>query len=307
VTAPQIDYAWSNFAGNSALAMFGGGAGGGVLVQYVTSRMHNCGLYGNESYDAGGGVAAYRAQLEMVNTALSCNSANDIGGGIALLDLAAGLVVNSTLSRNKTREPTASRGGGIYAGGLDAQVYNTVFFENVDASGDTYTAQLYHHAGTLVSEHDCFTPAACPPVIGTNICANPMLIDPDGADGACGTMDDDVRIAAASMCVDRGADSRVPADLLDIDGSSTVFEPVPLDLDATDRFVGTVDIGAYEVDGGASCPADLDGDGDLTIFDFFEFQNLFAMMDPRADFTGDGKFDIFDFLQFQNEFAAGCP
>ncbi|MEO1277817.1 MAG: GC-type dockerin domain-anchored protein, partial [Planctomycetota bacterium] len=55
------------------------------------------------------------------------------------------------------------------------------------------------------------------------------------------------------------------------------------------------------------CPADLDGDGELTIFDFLEFGNLFDLMDPRADFDGDGSFTIFDFLAFQNAFDAGCP
>ncbi|UYV12520.1 MAG: S8 family serine peptidase [Phycisphaera sp.] len=58
---------------------------------------------------------------------------------------------------------------------------------------------------------------------------------------------------------------------------------------------------------GDSCRADLDGDGDLTIFDFLEFQNLFSSGDLRADFDGDGSLNIFDFLAFQNEFAAGCP
>ncbi|MEQ8316573.1 MAG: TIGR03790 family protein [Phycisphaerales bacterium] len=57
---------------------------------------------------------------------------------------------------------------------------------------------------------------------------------------------------------------------------------------------------------GSSCRADLDGDGSLTIFDFLEFQNLFAAGDPTADFDGDGSLTIFDFLAFQNEFAAGC-
>ena len=59
--------------------------------------------------------------------------------------------------------------------------------------------------------------------------------------------------------------------------------------------------------GAPPCPADLDGDGSLTIFDFLEFQNLFDLMDPRADFDGDGAFTIFDFLAFQNAFGAGCP
>ncbi|MEQ9096001.1 MAG: GC-type dockerin domain-anchored protein [Phycisphaerales bacterium] len=55
-----------------------------------------------------------------------------------------------------------------------------------------------------------------------------------------------------------------------------------------------------------ACRADLDGDGELTIFDFLLFQNLFDARDPRADFDGDGRFTIFDFLAFQNAFVAGC-
>ena len=57
---------------------------------------------------------------------------------------------------------------------------------------------------------------------------------------------------------------------------------------------------------GAMCPADLDGDGGLTLFDFLEFQNLFDAGDPIADFDGDGSLTIFDFLAFQNAFDAGC-
>lgn len=56
-----------------------------------------------------------------------------------------------------------------------------------------------------------------------------------------------------------------------------------------------------------SCRPDLDGDGELTIFDFLAFQNAFDAMDPIADLDGDGEFTIFDFLAFQNEFDAGCP
>ena len=58
--------------------------------------------------------------------------------------------------------------------------------------------------------------------------------------------------------------------------------------------------------GGEPCRADLDGDGQLTLFDFLEFQNLFDAGDPIADFDGDGDLTLFDFLEFQNEFDAGC-
>jgi len=55
------------------------------------------------------------------------------------------------------------------------------------------------------------------------------------------------------------------------------------------------------------CEADLDGDGELTLFDFLAFQNLFDAGDPAADFDGDGELTLFDFLAFQNAFDAGCP
>ena len=56
-----------------------------------------------------------------------------------------------------------------------------------------------------------------------------------------------------------------------------------------------------------ACPADLDLDGALTVFDFLTFLNLFDAGDPAADFDGDGELTILDFLAFQNAFDAGCP
>ncbi len=54
------------------------------------------------------------------------------------------------------------------------------------------------------------------------------------------------------------------------------------------------------------CPADMDADGSLTIFDFLAFQNRFDAGSMEADFDGDGALTIFDFLGFQNEFDLGC-
>ncbi|OAB62986.1 hypothetical protein AY599_15040 [Leptolyngbya valderiana BDU 20041] len=56
----------------------------------------------------------------------------------------------------------------------------------------------------------------------------------------------------------------------------------------------------------AACDADLDGDGELTLFDFLEFQSLFDAGDLAADFDGDGVLTLFDFLAFQSGFATGC-
>ncbi|NRA58836.1 MAG: hypothetical protein HRU13_12045 [Phycisphaerales bacterium] len=76
----------------------------------------------------------------------------------------------------------------------------------------------------------------------------------------------------------------------------------------TDDFAGTIPNDLFAriaLPGG--CRADLDGDGELTLFDFLAFQNLFDSGDLTADFDGDGSLTLFDFLAFQNEFDAGCP
>ena len=56
-----------------------------------------------------------------------------------------------------------------------------------------------------------------------------------------------------------------------------------------------------------TCIADIDGDGDTTIFDVIRFTLLFSKSDPRADFDGDGAFTIFDFIGFLHAFDGGCP
>lgn len=56
----------------------------------------------------------------------------------------------------------------------------------------------------------------------------------------------------------------------------------------------------------ATCRVDLDRDGQLSIFDFLAFQNLFDAGDLAVDLDGDGRLTIFDFLVFQNEFQIGC-
>ena len=89
----------------------------------------------------------------------------------------------------------------------------------------------------------------------------------------------------------------------EVEGNATAYDvtfaaassSLSLDRVAVDAFAFAV-----------ACDADLDGDGSLTVFDFLEFQNLFASGDLAADFNGDGSLDLFDFLAFQNAFDTGC-
>ena len=107
----------------------------------------------------------------------------------------------------------------------------------------------------------------------------------------------DVRTNAAG---DAGFDTLLPASAID---ESWIVSTTATDIDrrATSEFSANA-----EVSTGDPCRADLDGDGELTLFDFLAFQNLFDAGDPLADFDGDGEFTLFDFLAFQNAFDAGC-
>ena len=57
----------------------------------------------------------------------------------------------------------------------------------------------------------------------------------------------------------------------------------------------------------ALCPADIDGDGDADVADFFAFVATFAAGDLSADLDGDGSIAVGDFFAFVSAFAAGCP
>ena len=55
------------------------------------------------------------------------------------------------------------------------------------------------------------------------------LVDPDGADGVLGTIDDDLTPRSSSPAVDAASNSLLPADELDVDSDGDVLEPLPID------------------------------------------------------------------------------
>lgn len=57
---------------------------------------------------------------------------------------------------------------------------------------------------------------------------------------------------------------------------------------------------------GQECYADCDGDGELSLFDFLCYTNLFNAGDDAANCDHQGGLDLFDFLCYTNAFNAGC-
>ncbi|MFI4882718.1 MAG: GC-type dockerin domain-anchored protein [Phycisphaerales bacterium JB064] len=55
------------------------------------------------------------------------------------------------------------------------------------------------------------------------------------------------------------------------------------------------------------CPADMDRDGRLTLFDWLTFTTAWQDQQPIADVDGDGGFSLMDYLVYQAWFHYGCP
>jgi hypothetical protein len=77
-------------------------------------------------------------------------------------------------------------------------------------------------------------------------------------------------------------------------------------IDATENVIGLTMTAEGPQGDIPSCPADLNSDESLDLFDFLIFQSLFASGDLDADFDADGVLTVFDFFAFQNLYIAGC-
>ncbi len=84
--------------------------------------------------------------------------------------------------------------------------------------------------------------------------------------------------------------------------ASVIYSSVPESVSVDATLAMTI-----VANGTASCPADMNGDGQLNFFDVSDFLAAFSAMDPAADFTGDGLFNFFDVSAFLTAFAIGCP
>ena len=204
-------------------------------------------------------------------------------------------LTGSTISGNATPDS----GGGIYnAEGTKLEIVNSTFSNNLGSGlvshGDSLpivtNCILWNNRPHQIGDDPGFPPD--PPIVkysdvqggwsgpgANNIDADPLFVDPNGADDVPGTLDDNVRLMPGSPCFDAGDNLALPLDSSDLDDDGVTTEPIPVDLDGQPRFVddsGTpdtgnpdginplVDMGAYEFGPPDLC-ADDDGDGLVTI------------------------------------------
>ncbi len=215
-------------------------------------RFTDCGFFGNQAGTWGGAVhEPSSGPVVHINCVFSGNVAGEFGGACCLggNDYMATLI-NCTFSSN-----AAPLGGGAYIAGNWPRFTNCVLWGNQDASGSVESAQIHLYntyarinyscvqgwTGTILGEH--------------NIDADPLFVNPVGSDGIVGTPDDDLRLQAASPCIDAG-DNEVDTDLatyftvariphFDLDGYARVTDYPPMPDTGNGR-APIVDMGAFE-------------------------------------------------------------
>ena len=271
-----------SFIQNIADPENGQGRGGGVFSQDSDSTFINCTFLGNTASWDGGGVenrGPGDRTLTLVNCLLAGNSSG-FGGGLSTFFDIDTVVVNCTFVGNM-----ANDGGAISAlVNSSTTVINSILWGN-SAVGLGPQIVAFDSPVTVMHSDvqggpDDFGGDGPFDYFPSNIDADPLFVDADGADNDPDTLrDNDYRLAAGSPCIDAADNTGVPADTQDLDGDGDTDEPVPVDLDGNPRFVDDpdtpdtgnpdginpiVDMGTYEFGPPDPCE-DEDGDGRVTI------------------------------------------
>lgn len=304
-------------------------SGGGIYCQGLGHPMiANNRIIGNGSATtgtSGGGIYCFFSSPTIANNTIAGNSAR-YGGGVSCYSSAA-TIANDTITGN-----AADYGGGIHCAFGSPTIVNTIIAFNSSGlyTGSSTTARYNCVYGNPAYN---YSGIADPTGANGNLSVDPLFVrnPSDGGDGwGTGDNDDygDLRLQAASPCIDAGDNTAVPADVSDLDGDGGVSEPLPFDLAGGRRFIndparvdtglGTapiVDMGAYEF-----IPGDFDRDGDVELDDFAHFRSCFnganrpaAQPDcGDADLDDDADVDLLDFAVFRTCFngpnrTVRCP
>ncbi|MBQ9799083.1 MAG: hypothetical protein IJO40_03995 [Thermoguttaceae bacterium] len=212
VDASQAKFAYCTISDNSATNNGGGIYNGGTLTVLGTTISGNSATWG-------GGLQTW-GTMRLANSAIVGNSATSGGGGMYLAGTTT--ITNATIAGNN-----AGWGGGFQIHpDVSATLYNSIVELNTASSN----AQIAKN-GTLTAYNtlSSYTDWDSGSSNYTYNSANPLFAD---------AANDDYRLAENSQALDKGND----AYAVDADGNA-----LQTDLAGKARFVGTVDLGAYEL------------------------------------------------------------
>jgi hypothetical protein len=289
---------------------------GGALASFWSPlTVRDCVFTGNQA-NIGAGVIAWK-DATLVNCVFVGNKAlprpNDpypegggFGAGALVFSFQASVMdaVNCTFAFNTGKKEVGVLGG--WNG--EVNIHNCVVWGNTASHPDFKGYYREQVGGNFNAAYSC---------IQNIFGLSEVDGDPLELEKIPGCIDDDpllvsgedLHLSAGSPCIDAGKNAFVPGGVEhDHDGRARfVDDPATADTGVPGRgHDEVVDMGAFEVQGAAQCPADFNGDGVVNTIDVLAFLNAWTAHDPRADFNGDGTIDTRDVLAFLNAWSAGC-
>lgn len=283
-------------------------------------RIVNCQFIGNYAIGDGGAFTTEGQPGEVINTVFSGNIAASSlakGGAVACKAEAGDVTFRGcTFSHNLSAGGT----GGVAASlGADLTFRNCILWDNANFDGPGSEDDNIEVAAVQNSTStETFTTVQGK--AGQNG-QNPLFADANGADNTFGTTDDNLRLLAASPCIDAADSNAVGFDITDLNLNGNFSEVMSVDLDMNARRVNInsvpdtgangapmPDRGAYEAVP-APCTADFNGDGVRDTADLVIFLGDFGTSGPNipSDLTGDGTVSTPDLTRFLGLFGVPCP
>jgi hypothetical protein len=217
--------------------------GGGMYNDNGSSpRVISCEFVGNVGGFGGGGIYNRNGSDPVIaNCSFTGNRAGGAGGALYNDVGTTPHLINCTFSENVA----SAIAGGIYHAGGSVGLANCILWNNRVGASVNFATQIDGpQAANVRLLHSCIRGLSLPYNGDGSIGTDPGFIDADGADNGPGTVDDNLRLWAASPCIDAGDGAELFGSS-DLDGN-----PRRMDDPATaDTGAGTppiVDMGAYE-------------------------------------------------------------
>lgn len=229
-------------------------SGGGIRINGndVGTTISNCLIYNNTSGNNGGGIGAANSCFKIVNCVIANNTLTNKGngGGLGLGTNNGGIaeIINCTIVRNQSLRTTDACGG-VYSsanGAAAPKLYNCIIWGN-DAIVGAKNIGKFEDDATVSPVQNCaieeLIPVSSPYKHPTNVNlvaentdkAGPNFVNPSATAGvAIEEYVTNWAVSDASPLIDKGNNTLLNAALY------------PLDILGHNRFLRTVDLGAYE-------------------------------------------------------------